>query len=105
MNVLRGAARKELINYINQLLLLTDKQSEAEASLDIQCLGLRVSTARATGSIRALGTKIPHIAAVWPNKNERKQKKKKWGSGLSQAQSPPDLGSFVPYPSHLHCVW
>lgn len=105
MNVLMGAARKELINHINQLPHLTGKQNEAGASLDIQCLGLCASSARATDSIRGLGTKIPHIAAVQPNKNERKKKKKKWGSGLSQAQSPLDLGSFMPYPSHLHRAW
>ena len=62
-------------------------------------------TARATDSIRGLGTKIPHIAAVWPNKNERKKEEEKRGSGLSQAQSPLDLGSFLPYPSHLHPAW
>ena len=74
MNVLMGAARKELINHINQLPHLTGKQNEAGASLDIQCLGLCASSARATDSIRGLGTKIPHIAAVQPNKNERKRK-------------------------------
>ena len=75
VNVLMRTARKELINCINQLPHLTDEQNEAGASLDIQCLGLCASTARATDSICGLGTKIPHIAAAWPNKNEKRKRK------------------------------